>query len=133
MRPTFAMSASCLALMLPGAAAADPVTSPDFPGVVCETIWVPMRDGTLLATDRYSPAAAGTYPVILLRDPYTRGFGGGCFKGIGGGALGPATSLAVFAQNGYVALAQEVRGTNRSQGAFREMVQEAQDGYDAIE
>ncbi len=121
------------AVSLSGLAAAAPVTSPDYPGVVCETIQVPMRDGTLLATDRYSPEAGGTYPVILLRDPYTRAFGGGCFQGIGGGGLGPGTSLAVFAQNGYVGLVQEVRGTNRSQGAFREMVQEAQDGYDAIE
>jgi len=128
-----AMMALAATMTLSGVAAADPVTSPDFPGVVCETVRVPMRDGTLLATDKYSPAAGGTYPVILLRDPYTRSFGGGCFKGIGGGALGPASSLAVFAQNGYAALVQEVRGTNRSQGAFREMVQEAQDGYDAIE
>jgi len=120
-------------LGMAGVAVAAPVTSPAFPGVVCETVMVPMRDGTLLATDRYSPVNSGQYPVILLRDPYTRSFGGGCFQGIGGGALGPASSLAVFAQNGYVALAQEVRGTNRSQGAFREMVQEAQDGYDAIE
>ncbi len=125
-------------IALTGVAAASPVTSPDYPGVTCDTIWVPMRDGTLLATDLYSPTAnvpptAGKYPVILLRDPYTRAFGGGCFHGIGGGAFAPGTSLAGFAQHGYVALVQEVRGTNRSQGAFREMVQEAQDGYDAVE
>ncbi len=125
--------AAVSAFAVSGVAAATPITSPDYPGVTCETVMVPMRDGTLLATDRYSPTAAGKYPVILLRDPYTRGFGGGCFNGIGGAGLGPGTSLAIFAQNGYVALVQEVRGTNRSQGAFREMVQEAQDGYDAVE
>ncbi|HVP67638.1 MAG TPA: CocE/NonD family hydrolase [Anaeromyxobacteraceae bacterium] len=118
--------AAWLAAMLPLSAAAAPVTSPDFPGVVCETIWVPMRDGTLLATDMYSPSAAGQYPVIVERNPYGRAFGDGCFQGLG-------ASLAGFAQHGYVALAQDVRGTNRSQGAFREMVQEAKDGYDAIE
>jgi putative CocE/NonD family hydrolase len=85
-----------------------------------------MRDGTLLATDMYSPAAQGKYPVIMARNPYGRGIGGGCFQGLG-------ATVAGFAQHGYIALAQEVRGTFRSQGAFREMVQEAQDGYDAIE
>jgi uncharacterized protein len=115
-----------VAVMLPVAAVAAPVTSPNFPGVVCETIQAPMRDGTLLATDMYSPATAGKYPVIMLRNPYGRLIGGGCFNGLG-------ASIAGFAQQGYVALAQEARGTFRSQGAFREMVQEAKDGYDAIE
>jgi len=118
--------AAWLAVALPIAAAAAPVTSPSFPGVVCETIWVPMRDGTLLATDMYSPSTQGQYPVILARNPYGRFIGSGCFNGLGAGVAG-------FAQHGYVALAQEVRGTSRSQGPFREMVQEAKDGYDAIE
>jgi uncharacterized protein len=118
--------AAWVALMLPIAAVAAPVTSPNFPGVLCETIQVPLRDGTLLATDMYTPTATGKYPVILLRNPYGRGIGGGCFQGLGAGVAG-------FAQHGYIGLAQEVRGTYRSQGAFREMVQEAHDGYDAIE
>ena len=133
MSPSRAIQAVLTVLALPGVAAAVPETSPDYPGVVCETVMVPMRDGTRLATDVYSPTAPGRYPVVMLRDPYTRGFGGGCFKGIGGGGFGPDTSLAIFAQHGYMGVVQEVRGTNRSQGAFREMVQEAQDGYDAIE
>jgi len=117
-----------VAVMLPVAAFAQQVTSPSFPGVVCETIQVPMRDGTLLATDMYSPspATSGKYPVIMLRNPYGRAIGGGCFNGLG-------ADIAGFAQYGYIALAQEVRGTYRSQGPFREMVQEARDGYDAIE
>src|SRR5689334_16716626 len=114
-------------LMLASAAVGAPVTNPAFPGVVCETIQVPMRDGTLLATDKYSPQnGSGKFPVIMARNPYGVLLGSGCFKGLG-------ASLAPFAQNGYVALAQECRGTSRSEGPFREMVQEAQDGYDAIE
>ena len=114
-------------LMVAGLSAAAPVTNPAFPGVVCETIQVPMRDGTLLATDKYSPeGGSGKYPVVMARNPYGRLIGGGCFAGLGAG-------LAAYAQNGYVALAQEARGTFRSQGPFREMVQEAADGYDAIE
>jgi putative CocE/NonD family hydrolase len=112
--------------MLPAISVAATITSPAFPGVVCETIQVPMRDGTLLATDKYSPDRAGKYPVILLRNPYGRAIGGGCFGGLG-------ASIAAFAQHGYIGLAQEVRGTYRSQGVFHAMVQEARDGYDAIE
>ncbi|MGZ6141281.1 MAG: CocE/NonD family hydrolase, partial [Myxococcaceae bacterium] len=113
--------------LLASVALAAPVTNPAFPGVVCETIQVPMRDGTLLATDKYSPeGGSGKYPVIMLRNPYGRNIGGGCFQGLGAGVAG-------FAQHGYIGLAQECRGTNRSQGPFREMVQEARDGYDAVE
>ena len=117
-----------LTLGVAAAAGAAPVTNPAFPGVVCETIQAPMRDGTLLATDKYSPEGGSgqQYPVIMARNPYGRLLGGGCFQGLG-------ASVAGFAQNGYVALAQECRGTYRSQGPFREMVQEAQDGFDAIE
>ncbi|PYM53909.1 MAG: hypothetical protein DMD79_25505, partial [Candidatus Rokuibacteriota bacterium] len=35
---------------------------------------VPMRDGTVLYADVYRPAAAGRYPVILLRTPYNKAF-----------------------------------------------------------
>src|SRR2546421_6980460 len=85
--------------------AAAPVTNPNFPGVVCETIQVPMRDGTLLATDKYSPTGGGKLPVIMARNPYAGPLlRGGCFSGLG-------ASLAPFAQNGYYALAQECRGT----------------------
>ncbi len=107
-------------------AAARAETNPNFPGVVCETIQVPMRDGTLLTTDKYSPTSGGRLPVIMLRNPYGHLIGTGCFKGLGG-------SLAPLVQHGYHALAQECRGTSTAHGPFREMVQEAQDGYDAIE
>jgi uncharacterized protein len=127
-RSGMGLGAALLApLLVGGTAFAAPVTSPDFPGVTCETIMIPVRDGTLLATDKYTPAAAsGRYPVIMMRNPYGRALGSGCFNGLG-------APLATFAQNGYVGLAQEVRGTNRSQGSFNIMLQEAQDGYDAIE
>src|SRR5215831_231635 len=122
-----AVLAATAALGAALAANATPVTNPNFPGVVCETIQVPMRDGTLLATDKYSPDSGGKLPVIIARNPYAGGvLPGGCFMGLG-------ASLAVFAQNGYHALAQECRGTARSQGRFNAMAQEAQDGYDAIE
>lgn len=115
-----------LAVSIVSPALAAPVTNPAFAGVVCETIQVPMRDGTLLTTDKYSPTTDGKLPVVMLRNPYGHLIGSGCFKGLG-------SSLAPIAQHGYHALAQECRGTDFAQGPFREMVQEAQDGYDAIE
>ena len=33
-----------------------------------------MRDGTILYSDVYRPAEAGTYPVLLIRLPYNKAF-----------------------------------------------------------
>ncbi len=96
-------------------------------GVTCETVRVPMRDGTMLATDVYRPAVPGRYPVIMLRTPYGLRLGQGCF------ARGLSAGMAFWAENGYVAIAQDSRGTFRSEGSFRPIVQEQDDGYDAIE
>jgi putative CocE/NonD family hydrolase len=41
--------------------------------------------------------------------------------------------MAFWAENGYVGITQDARGTFRSQGTFRPIVQEQEDGYDAIE
>ena len=70
-----AFSRTCLlALGFAAVAGAAPITNPAFPGVVCETIQVPMRDGTLLATDKYSPeGGSGQYPVIMARSPLQPG------------------------------------------------------------
>jgi len=101
-------------------------TQPAIAQVTCTTQWVPMSDGTMLATDVYMPEGDGPFPVVMMRNPYARVFGGGCFIGFG-------ASMAVYAENGYVGIHQEVRGTNRSEGTFNPMFQEASDGYDAIE
>ena len=85
-----------------------------------------MRDGTLLATDVYLPAAPGRYPVILLRTPYGQRLGQGCFEGSSAG-------MAFWAENGYAAVSQDARGTFRSEGTFRPFFQEQADGYDAVE
>lgn len=94
--------------------------------VTCRTEFVPMRDGTLLATDVYMPVGSGRYPVVLERTPYGLRLGHGCFEGISG-------DMAFWAENGYVALTQDSRGTFRSQGTFNPFFQEQADGYDAVE
>lgn len=85
-----------------------------------------MRDGVRLATEVYLPARPGHYPVVMQRTPYNRGAtatGSNCDN----------ASMQFFARNGYVALNQDVRGRYRSEGSFHPIVQEANDGYDAVE
>ena len=106
-----------------------PATSASYPGVTCETVKVPARDGTLLMTNLYKPgsgAADAKYPVVLIRNSYGQLFGEGCFAG---GEVG----FIRYAQNGYVLVHQEVRGTHLSDGTFGLMTQEANDGFDAVE
>jgi putative CocE/NonD family hydrolase len=95
-------------------------------GVKCHTEYVAMRDGVLLATDVYLPAAPGKYPVILQRTPYGLRLGHGCFERTSG-------QMAYWAEHGYVGITQDARGTFRSQGNFQPIVQEQADGHDAVE
>lgn len=124
-----------VALSIAGAmlqAAADPLPGQKSPvvvhksGVKCHTEYVAMRDGVLLATDVYQPALPGKYPVIVQRTPYGLRLGHGCFERTSG-------QVAYWAEHGYVGVTQDSRGTFRSQGTFRPIVQEQADGYDAIE
>jgi putative CocE/NonD family hydrolase len=94
--------------------------------ISCHVEYAPMRDGVRLATEVYRPAEAGRHPVVLTRTPYNRTTsptGSNC----------NSASAQRFARSGYVALNQDVRGTYRSEGRFRPIVQEANDGYDAVE
>jgi putative CocE/NonD family hydrolase len=114
-----AVVALLVAGLLPAAASAQE-------GVTCSVEYAPMRDGVRLATEVYRPAQTGRYPVVLTRTPYNRTFlptGSNCNN----------ASMRFFAEHGYVALNQDVRGIYRSEGMFHPMVQEARDGYDAVE
>lgn len=119
-------AAAAFACALAPAVHATPVTDPNYPGVTCDTVQMATRDGTLLTTYLYQPTTAGKYPVIVQRNPYGMLSGDGCFKGSSAG-------MATWGQNGYVGVHQEVRGTFNSQGVFDPNVQEADDGYDAVE
>jgi putative CocE/NonD family hydrolase len=96
-------------------------------GVSCSIEMVKMRDGVEIYTEIYQPVAGGQFPVTMIRNPYAALLGDGCFKGL----TGP--SAATWARNGYVGVAQEVRGTAKSGGSFVPFFQEQEDGYDAIE
>jgi putative CocE/NonD family hydrolase len=86
---------------------------------------VPMADGVRLATDVFRPSAPGRYPVILVRTPYDKYV---TAAQMGGGATDPMWA----ARSGYAVVVQSVRGTAGSEGTFRPLHQETDDGIDAI-
>ena len=123
---TAAFALGAVACAAANVAAAAPVTDPRFPGVTCDTVQMAARDGVKMTTFVYLPTTPGRYPTLLTRDPYGRLSANGCFAG-------GTASYAAWAQGGYAAVYQEVRGTYTSEGAFDPNVQEANDGYDAVE
>jgi len=99
-----------------------PAPSPQGPAVKIEfDRRVPMRDRVELSADVYRPDAAGRFPVILLRTPYTKT---------------SASTLKIaqdFVSHGYVVVSMDVRGRGDSDGTFTPYVNDGVDGYDAIE
>jgi uncharacterized protein len=89
----------------------------------CEMVWVAMRDGTRLATDLYLPPSRPA-PVVVVRTPYGRGVEQNGMTG----------ALVAFARRGYVAVAQDCRGTGDSEpDSWDYYVFESEDGYDLID
>jgi putative CocE/NonD family hydrolase len=87
---------------------------------------VRMRDGVVLAADVFRPAAPGRYPVILMRTPY----------GKTSWQLGLATYGAdplALSRAGYAVVLQDCRGTGRSGGTFRGMLDDGRDGADTVD
>jgi putative CocE/NonD family hydrolase len=81
---------------------------------------VPMRDGVHLGATLYTPKNSTTpTPCLLSITPYT--------------AQGLHDRGVYFAAHGLPFLAIDSRGRGNSEGVFRPFIQEAQDGYDAVE
>jgi putative CocE/NonD family hydrolase len=81
---------------------------------------IPMRDGVQLSATLYTPRArGGRAPCIVTLTPYTaqmwHHFG------------------VYFAGHGYPFLIVDCRGRGNSEGEFRPLIQEAEDGYDIVE
>lgn len=81
---------------------------------------VPMPDGVVLLADRYFARGDERAPIVLLRSPYGRR---SAF-----GLLG-----RLFAERGYQAVIQSVRGTFGSGGEFEALRHEAEDGRATLE
>ncbi|MGE0127438.1 MAG: CocE/NonD family hydrolase [Blastocatellales bacterium] len=101
---------------------------------------IPMRDGVKLYTVVYSPKETSRkYPFMMTRTPYSAGpYGAVAYRP----SLGPS---AAFAQEGYIFVYQDVRGTFMSEGEFEDVrphipnkkspkdIDESSDTYDTIE
>ncbi|HVB65207.1 MAG TPA: CocE/NonD family hydrolase, partial [Nitrolancea sp.] len=94
--------------------------------IIVRDCMVPMRDGVLLATDIYRPAAGsdpldGAFPTLLIRTPYDKCSPNSVEK-----------HGLYYARRGYVVVIQDCRGRYASEGEFYFLAQEAEDGYDTI-
>src|SRR5262245_48641391 len=74
---------------------------------------ITMRDGVRLYTIVYSPKdTTQKYPILMTRTPYGSGpYGADAYRP----SLGPSSA---FAQEGYIFVYQDVRGTFMSEGQF---------------
>jgi putative CocE/NonD family hydrolase len=86
------------------------------PPVIENNVFVPMRDGVLLAADIYRPSTGGKFPVMLCRTPYNKN---------GQGAL-----AKYFVENGYAVVVVDSRGLYASEGEWHPYTDEGPDGYD---
>ncbi|MCC7498809.1 MAG: CocE/NonD family hydrolase [Bryobacterales bacterium] len=92
----------------------------EVPGIVSQFhVRVPMRDGAGLCTNVFLPAANWRGPVLLVRTPYGKG-----------AVLNPI--YRPFLDHGYALVVQDVRGRYDSEGIFKPLEQEANDGYDTL-
>jgi putative CocE/NonD family hydrolase len=96
----------------------------EFGVVVEKNVRVPMPDGVPLAADIYRPArdatpAAGRFPTLLTRTPYNKD--------------GVSVEGRYYAERGYVVVANDVRGRYASEGTWRMIVDDPQDGYEVVE
>ncbi|MEM6415658.1 MAG: CocE/NonD family hydrolase [Pseudomonadota bacterium] len=101
-----------------------------------EAVQIEMRDGVKLHTDIMRPRTMSeALPIFLMRTPY--GSGGGRFDMY-------AARLNRLAQEGYIFVLQEIRGTERSGGSFilnpppisktdKNAIDETTDTYDSVE
>jgi putative CocE/NonD family hydrolase len=112
-----------LAAQQPDGSGPFPRPEPRYQIEMTKAVMIPMRDGVRLAANISRPVGlSGRLPVILMRTPYN--------KETYRGSLGPAE---FFAGQGYVVVAQDVRGQFASEGNYRVQLKDADDGYDTID
>jgi putative CocE/NonD family hydrolase len=117
-------------LMCGGALQADervPFPEPKYQVEVERNVRMPMRDGIHLATDLYRPVGAGKkLPIILIRTQYGKQpyfDSDDPFYGV----------ARMFAGQGFLVAVQEIRGRFDSEGQYRLGLDDAKDGYDAVD
>ena len=85
---------------------------PAAPTLTSIEVMIPMRDGTRLFTQIYTPAdATEPLPIVFQRTPY----------GVGQNTpAGVATALVDLPADGYIIVLQDIRGRFKSEGEFRD-------------
>lgn len=87
------------------------------------TARVPLRDGSTLAADVFTPSPDTPRPLVLEVTPYGRGPDGINFR----------SEAPFWLSRGYAMVIVDCRGKGDSQGAFEAFVHERADGFDIIE
>jgi putative CocE/NonD family hydrolase len=108
---------------LNGQAPVVPKNEAQFDVVIEKDVRVAVRDGTKLALDLYRPARDGKpfenkLPVLLSRTPYNKN--------------GMAAEARWFAGRGYIVAVNDVRGRYASEGEWRFIVDDPDDGFDIM-
>jgi putative CocE/NonD family hydrolase len=98
--------------------------APEYDAAVEKNVVITVRDGTRLAADIYRPARGGVavpgrFPTLLTRTPYDK--------------TGSAAEGRYYAEHGYNVVANDIRGRYASEGTWRLMADDPQDGYDVVE
>jgi len=102
-------------------------------------LMIAMRDGVRLAADVYRPARNGTpvddkFPVLLERTPYSKESQGPAAATVSDPARRARREASVpvnyFVQRGYVVVVQDVRGRYKSEGRWRPIRDDPNDGFD---
>ena len=104
-----------------------------------QEVYIPMRDGVRLYTAIYTPKdTSQKYPILLNRTPYSiRPYGSDQYRE----SIGPS---ALFAEEGYIIVYQDVRGRWMSEGQYEHVrphnpkkgprdIDESTDTYDTFE
>jgi hypothetical protein len=81
-----------------------------------------MRDGVEISSDIYMPIDGGPFPTLITRSPYDKY-----------NEVLNAPDAVRKAQQGYAVVVQDVRGRFESDGEWHPFLNEASDGYDAVE
>jgi putative CocE/NonD family hydrolase len=90
------------------------------PAIKQFNVRVPMRDGVQLAANIFRPVSDSRVPAILVRTPYGKGDS-------------ITDHYQTFVNHGYAVVVQDVRGRHDSEGTFKPLEQEPNDGSDTID
>jgi predicted acyl esterase len=110
----------------PAASAAQP--APALPPH--QEVFMPMRDGTVLAANVYLPSGTGPWPVILERTPYLKDPRDGMPPQL---IQGMTAAIGRYTAAGYAFVVQDVRGKGHSKGFYAAFADDIPDGYDTVE